>query len=254
MLQPERRLLLAGVFALFAERAFAQFGTPSIPGLPQLPGSAPARPSTGGGGSGGGGSLSQGDIGSGLKQALRQGSDKAIGSLGRRDGFYKNPDARIGLPSSIARVQPMLRTAGLGGTLDDLELRMNRGAEAAVPKAATLFRGAIEGMSWSDARAILQGPDDSATKYLREKTGQPLKRDMMPIVGRELEGAGASKVYDGVMAQAGPLGAAAPEGGLSGWVTGEAMDALFALVGREEASIRKNPAARGTDLMKKVFG
>lgn len=243
-------LLLAALAASMP--ANAQVNLPNLPGgLPQLPGGSSPRPQSGGGQ---GGSLSQGEIGSGLKAALAQGAEKAVGTLGRRDGFYRNPQAKIGLPSSLASVQPMLRTAGLGGTLDDLELRMNRGAEAAVPKALSLFRNAIEGMSWSDARGILQGPDDSATKYLRNRTGQPLRRDMMPIVGRELEGAGATTVYDSVMKQAGPLGAAAPQGGLSGWVTDEAMDALFAYVGREEAAIRKNPAARSTDLLKKVFG
>jgi hypothetical protein len=247
-------LLLPGVLPGAAR---AQFTVPSVPqGLPQgLPQGVPGSggPAQGGRGAG----LSQGEIGTGLKDALRVGSEKVIGQLGRRDGFWGNPEAKIGLPSWIRPAQSALRSTGYGASLDDLELRMNRGAEAAVPKAKQLFLGAISGITFDDARRILQGPEDSATRYLREKTGVPLTRDMTPIVDRELQGSGAQTAYRGVADRARALpvvGSQVGQGSLTDWVTGEAMNTLFRFMGREEAAIRRNPAARTTDAMRKVFG
>ena len=127
-------------------------------------------------------SLGTDEIAKGLKEALRIGSERVVGTLGTADGFNKSPDIRIPLPDSLKSVQSMLSKVGMGALGEDLELRLNRAAEAAVPKAKALFGNAIAEMSIEDARKILNGPKDSATQYFRSKMSAPLAGEMKPIV------------------------------------------------------------------------
>jgi hypothetical protein len=41
---------------------------------------------------------------------------------------------------------------------------------------------------------------------------------------------------------------------LDGYITGQAIGGLFKLIGNEEKNIRTNPAARASEILKKVFG
>jgi hypothetical protein len=133
---------------------------------------------------------------------------------------------------------------------------MNRGAEAAVPKARRLLTDAIAAMTLDDARRILNGPSNAATEYFRSKTSSPLARDMTPIVDRSLADAGAVRALERVgESAAGGLGSVAnPRQQLTRHVVDKGIDAVFRYLGREEASIRQNPTARTTDLLKRVFG
>jgi len=128
----------------------------------------------GGSSSGGAGALSTGDIASGLKEALRVGSERVVSQVGKTDGYNKDPAIHLPLPGSLKSVQSALKTAGMGGMLDDLELKLNRAAEAAAPKARTLFVDAISQMSIDDARKIYDGPKDAATQYFKSKMSTPL--------------------------------------------------------------------------------
>ncbi len=127
-----------------------------------------------GSGSGNGG-LSTADIASGLREALKVGTDRLTSRLGAVNGFNADPTVHIPLPESLQRVQSTLRRFGLSGMADDLETRLNRAAEAAVPKGRKLFRDAIQRMTLDDARGILNGPKDSATRYFEGKMTMPLK-------------------------------------------------------------------------------
>ena len=118
--------------------------------------------------------------------ALRVGSDRVFGTLGKTDGFNKSGDVHIPLPGSLKNVQSMLSKVGMSGLADDLELRLNRAAEAAVPKARKLFFDAISAMTIDDARKILNGPKGSATQYFRGKMSSPLRGEMKPIVDTQL--------------------------------------------------------------------
>ncbi len=138
--------------------------------------------------------------------------------------------------------------------LDDLELRMNRGAETAAPKALNIFTDAISRMSIDDARGILQGPQDAATQYFKRTTSEPLGKAFRPIIDKSLGDAGAVKALNGVKQQAGGFASMLGGFNMTDFTLDGALAGLFHYLAQEEAAIRTNPAARTTDLLKKVFG
>jgi hypothetical protein len=216
--------------------------------------------------SGAAASLPGGEIASGLKEALATGTTHAIKSLGRSDGFWKNAAVRIPLPKQLKEAGKLARKLGQGKKVDAFELSLNRAAEKAVPEVADIFGDAIRKMSLSDARGILTGGDHAATDYFRRVAGDALTSRIRPIVAKATDSVGVTQKYKAFTAgeHGGSLGSAMAmlgggkdKGGkldLDDYVTGKTLDGLFSAIGDEEKSIRTNPAARTTDLLKKVFG
>lgn len=199
--------------------------------------------------------LSNSDIASGLVEALKVGTERVVSTLGKTDGFNKSPDVHIPLPGSLARVKKALGPLGMGAMADDLELRLNRAAESAVPRAKRLFWDAITQMTMDDVRSIYNGPKDAATQYFRGKMSQPLAKDMEPIVSDELGRVGAIQSYDRMIGQYRSLPFVPDaKANLTQYVLEKAIDGIFLYLGREEAAIRENPAKRTTAILQKVFG
>ena len=151
--------------------------------------------------SGSGGALSLGEIDAGLKEALRVATETVVSELGRPDGFNADPTVHIPLPASLGKVQSALQAVGMASLLDDLELRLNRAAEAATPKAKEIFWQAISEMTLEDGQAIYDGPDDAATRYFQGKMTRPLADAMRPVVDDSLAEVGAIKSYENMMGQ-----------------------------------------------------
>lgn len=234
---------------LFAAPAAAQFGDLLKKGQDMLGGQSS------GSSSGSASSLSTGDIASGLKEALRVGSDRVVTQVGKTDGYNADPTIHLPLPGSLKSVQKALKAAGMSGMLDDLELRLNRAAEAAAPKARALFVDAISQMTIEDARTIYNGPKDAATKYFQSKMTKPLAAEMSPVVDQSLAEVGAIKSYDAVMGQYKQIPFVPDaKANLTSYVVEKGMDGIFLYLGKEEAAIRDNPAKRSTELLQKVFG
>lgn len=208
-----------------------------------------------GGAAPGGGILSRGEIASGLREALRVGTERVVGQVGARDGYNADPTIHIPLPGILNDVQSALRRFGMAGLANDLELRLNRAAEAAAPAAKELFWQAIGAMTLEDVEGIYNGPDDAATRYFQGKMTPTLARRMAPVVNRILAEVGAIRSYDAMMAQyqAMPF---VPDvkANLTEYVVEKAMDGLFHYVAQEEAAIRNNPAKRTTEILRRVFG
>jgi hypothetical protein len=245
-----RRLLLGGLCALFAA------GVPAPdPAAADLLDQGRKLLQPGGAASGKGAGLDGVKIGAGLKEALSLGAERTAARLGRKDGFLGDPLVKIRPPGLFEKAGTALKFAGYGHLIDDLTVSMNRGAEKAAPLAKDIFLNAIGAMTIGDARAILSGPDDAATQYLRKTSADPLHKAMKPIVGRSLSEAGAVKSLDKLTARAKTVPGIGSLGfDMAGWVTDKAMDGLFLYIGKEEAAIRQNPAARTTNLLKQVFG
>lgn len=218
-----------------------------------------------------GSGLPNSDIASGLKQALAKGTTNAINSLGRNDGFWKNAKVRIPLPGKLEQAGNLARKLGQGAKVDAFELSLNRAAEKAVPQVADIFGDAIRKMTLSDARGILTGGDHAATDFFRRVAGDALTARIHPIVAQATASVGVTEKYKeftagsggglgGALGSLGSLGGGHKSGGsgspidLDNYVTGKTLDGLFTMIGEEEQSIRHNPAARSTDLLKKVFG
>ena len=205
--------------------------------------------------SGGSQELSVGEIAGGLKDALRVGTESVVGQLGATDGFNQDPAIHIPLPDSLQTVQSALGKVGMSGMLDDLELRLNRAAETATPKAKKLFWDAISDMTLDDVNSIYEGPDDAATRYFQGKMSQPLAKEMGPVVNESLSEVGAIKSYDNVMGQYEQIPFVPDvKANISEYVVEKGMDGIFHYLAKEEAAIRNNPVKRTTELLQKVFG
>ncbi len=217
-----------------------------------------------------GSNLPASDIASGLKEALAKGTTNAIKNLGRNGGFSNNAKVRIPLPGKLEQAGKLARQLGQGAKVDAFELSLNRAAEQAVPAVADIFGNAIRQMTLSDARGILTGGDHAATDFFRRVAGDALAARIHPIVAKATASVGVTEKYKqltagnggGLGSTLGALGAldgrhASGNGSpldLDNYVTEKTLDGLFTEIGAEEQSIRHNPAARSTDLLKKVFG
>jgi len=247
-------IVLAVVLALFVgEPGMAQLGDILKKGQDLLGGSSDdSRRGSMGSAVGG---LSTGEISQGLKEALRVGSDRVVTQVGRTDGYNGDKAIHLPLPGSLASVQRALRAAGMSDMLDDLELRLNRAAEVAAPKAKKLFFNAIAEMTVDDARKIYNGPKDAATRYFQGKMSKPLAKEMSPVVSESLSEVGAIQSYDRVMGQYKSIPFVPDaKANLTAYVVEKGMDGIFYYLAKEEAAIRDNPGKRTTALLQKVFG
>jgi len=195
------------------------------------------------------------DIAAGLREALRVGVDRVVTQVGQPGGFSSDPAIHIPLPGALGTVESALTTIGMGSMVQDLDARLNRAAEEAAPEAKTVFWQAISQMTLTDAEKIYNGPNDAATQYFRRTMTAPLTQRMTPIVESSLEQAGAVKAFDGVMARYSLLPIASTvKTDLTGYAVEKTLDGIFHYLAQEEAAIRTNPAARTTELLRRVFG
>lgn len=195
------------------------------------------------------------EIGAGLKDALRVGSETVVAQLGRVDGFNTDPKVHIPLPKQLDSVKSVLDKVGMSGLLKDFELKLNRAAEVATPKAKKLFSQAITEMSFDDVKKIYEGPEDAATQYFRGKMSPSLAKEMEPVINNSLSEVGAVQAYDNVMKEYRSVPFVPDvKADLTDYVIEKGMDGIFYYMAKEEAAIRANPAKRTTDLLKRVFG
>jgi len=195
------------------------------------------------------------EIGAGLKDALRVGSENVVARLGRMDGFNTDSAVHIPLPEQLNTVKSMLEKVGMSRLLEDLELKLNRAAEVATPKAKKLFWEAIADMSFDDVKTIYKGPEDTATQYFRSKMSPALAKEVEPVIKNSLSEVGAVQAYDNVMKEYRSLPFVPDvKADLTDYVAEKGMDGIFYYMAKEEAAIRQNPAKRTTDLLKRVFG
>ena len=191
----------------------------------------------------------------GLKDALMQGAGKAVGLLGRENGFLGDARVKIPLPESLQRIEHLMRGMGMGRYADDLVTRMNHAAERAVPEAQALLVDSVKRMSVADAKGILSGPQDAATQYFRRTTSAALTERFLPIVKKATAGVQLAETYNAFAGQAATFGLLKPEdANLDRYVTQKALDGLYFMIAEEEKAIRQNPVGAATSIAKKVFG
>ena len=195
------------------------------------------------------------EIVKGLKEALEIGTNNAVALVSRTNGYFNNPKIKIPLPENVQKAEKFLRGIGFGRQVDDFELSMNRAAERAAPQAKSIFWGAIKKMTFADGRKILNGPDDAATSYFKEKTSAQLYSAFKPAVHQAMSEVGVTQAYESVDQKIRALPfAESLSFNLDQYVTDKALDGLFLMLAEEEKKIRQDPAAQVTELLKKVFG
>jgi hypothetical protein len=196
------------------------------------------------------------DFAAGLKEALALGTGNAVQMLSKSNGYFGDAAVKILMPEKMQKVADVLKKAGYQKEVDEFVLSMNRAAEQAAPKAQPIFEDAVRKMTFDDAQKIIKGNKTAATDYFKTKTSSKLTEAFKPSVAESLDQVGATRSYKTMTDRYSSM---VPFGktdsfDLDSYVTGKALDGLFFKVGQEEAKIRTNPAARTTDLLKKVFG
>jgi len=199
--------------------------------------------------------LSDVKIGSGLKEALKIGTQNAVNLTGRLDGYFINQAIKILMPEKLQTMEKGLRAVGFGPQVDEFILSMNRAAERAAPAAKSIFWDAIGEMTFEDARKILGGGNTAATDYFKAKTTDKLTVAFKPAVDQAMNEVGVTRQYKELVGQFQSIPFMKSESlDIDHYVVTKALDGLFYVVGEEEKKIRTNPAARVTDLLKEVFG
>jgi hypothetical protein len=203
---------------------------------------------------GGAGGLSNPEIVSGLKQALSVGANNSSQQLSALDGFFKNSAIKILIPEEAKKVESTLRSLGMSSLVDKAILSMNRAAEDAAKESSAIFINAVQQMTITDAVNILKGGDFAATNYFKGKTTVQLTESFRPVIDKALKNTNATKYWGDVTTAYNQFSSNKVTTDLTAYVTQKAMDGIFYQVGLEEQKIRRDPVARTTELLKKVFG
>lgn len=203
-----------------------------------------------------GGKPSESEVSDGLREALKIGAKNATARVSAENGFFGDALIKVLMPPEAKKVENTLRSMGMGDQVDKLILSMNRAAEDASTKAVDIFIDAIKNMSIQDAISILNGGDDAATRYLKSKTTASLTATFKPIIKQSLDKVHATEYWAAVFDTYNQLPTTFKKVNpdLPGYVTERALNGVFVYIAKEEAKIRKDPAAQVTDLLKKVFG
>ncbi len=198
--------------------------------------------------------LSEAKIGSGLKEALKVGTENTVKLTGRVDGYFMNEAIKILMPEKLQTLEEGLRLVGYGPQVDEFVLSMNRAAERAAPQAKQIFWDAIGEMTFDDARKILNGSETAATEYFKSKTTDKLTAAFRPVVDRTMNEIGVTRQYKALVAQYQTIPFVKSETvDIDQYVVTKSLDGLFHVLSEEERKIRTNPGARVTDLLKEVF-
>lgn len=199
--------------------------------------------------------LSNAEASKALKEALIQGAGKAVKQLGTTDGFYGNSEVKIPLPEPLKKAEKAIRMLGMGRQADELILKMNRAAEAAVPEAKTLLIDSVKKMSLADAKSILTGPEDAATQYFKRTTSEALTNRFLPVVQKATQDVRLAQQYNRFAEMGGKYGLVKKnQVNIEQYVTQKTLDGVYLMIAKEEAAIRKDPFSQASRLLKKVFG
>ncbi|HAF30941.1 MAG TPA: DUF4197 domain-containing protein [Bacteroidales bacterium] len=199
--------------------------------------------------------LSEEEVGKALKEALTIGIEKGVAQLSKPDGYFKDPEIKIPMPDEAKSVEEKLRAIGQGKAVDDAIESMNRAAEDAANGAKDIFVTAIKQLTLKDVMNILNGSNDAATRFLEDHTRLQLVEKFKPVIKVSLDKVGATKYWNVVFTTYNKLPFVKKvDPDLVEYATNKAIDGLFVQIAKQELEIRKNPAARITDLLKKVFG
>jgi hypothetical protein len=200
--------------------------------------------------------LSSDTIANGLKEALEVGTRKAVENVSKEGGYLNNPKIHIPLPPRVQQAAGLMRQLGLNKMADDFEQSINRAAEKAAPQATSIMIDAIKSMTIDDARNILNGENDAATRFFEDRTRGKLADLFEPVIDTSLNEVGATRSYNQLNDKLSSVPVVGQEldMDLQDYVTDQALNGLFVMLAEEEQKIRDNPAARTSEILQQVFG
>lgn len=198
------------------------------------------------------------EVAEGLKEALRVGVRNTVSNVSATNGFYRNPEIFIPFPEEAQRVKEISEAAGLSRQVREFEEKLNRAAELASQRATDIFIDAIRQMTIRDAIAILQGSEDEATQYLKRTSQRRLYSEFYPVVENATDQINLARYWNPLAERYNTVitisGGTPVDTDLNNYVTEKAIEGIFVMLAKEEAKIRKNPADRVTEILRKVFG
>jgi hypothetical protein len=201
------------------------------------------------------GGVTEKDAADGIREALVKGTGESVALVSKTNGYFLNPEIKISFPEGEKTIESKLRAIGLGSKVDEMIKTMNRAAEDAAKSAEPIFVSAIRGMNISDALQIINGKNDAATQYLARTTTPGLKSKFSPVIKSSLDKVDATRLWAEIINAYNQLPFVAKKNpDLTAYVTDKAISGLFTMIAKEELKIRQNPAARTSELLKKVFG
>jgi len=206
------------------------------------------------GSTGGVGNMNNAEIIAGLKEALRVGSDTTSKRLSLINGFFGDDIIRILMPPEAQKVERTLRDLGFGKPVDKVILSMNRAAEDATKFVGNIMWNSIQQMTIQDAVGILRGGDFAATEYLKRTTTQQLTAAFRPVIDRSLNNVDATRYWSDVFSIYNRVSKNPVNTDLGAYVTEKALSGLFYHIGLQEQQIRRDPAKRVTEILRRVFG
>jgi hypothetical protein len=199
--------------------------------------------------------LTEKDAADGIKEALVNGTGESVKSVSVLNGYWGNPEIKIPFPSEAKEMESKLRAVGMGKKVDEFNESMNRAAEKAANEAKPIFIAAIKNMTIRDAINIVKGTDNAATLYLKNNTSTELIEKFQPIIKTSLDDVNATRYWGDLITTYNKIPLVKKMNpNLPEYVTQKAIDGLFVMIAKEELKIRKDPMARTSDLLKKVFG
>jgi hypothetical protein len=199
--------------------------------------------------------LTEKDAADGIKEALVNGTGESVKSVSALNGYWGNPEIKIPFPSEAKEMESKLRAVGMGKKVDEFNESMNRAAEKAANEAKPIFIAAIKNMTIRDAINIVKGTDNAATLYLKNNTSTELIEKFQPIIKTSLDDVNATRYWGDLITTYNKIPLVKKMNpNLPEYVTQKAIDGLFVMIAKEELKIRKDPMARTSDLLKKVFG
>jgi len=242
--------LTLGMCLLAASASAQGFPTGKLP-KPELPKGKLAEVAAGALPNG----LGQEQVVAGLREMLRTGSQNAVKEVGRQDGFLENAEIHLPLPQTLDKAAQGLRKLSLGALAEDLEISMNRAAEAAAVEATPVLEQAIEKLDFQDAAGILAGGEDAATQFFRKQSSEELAKAFRPVVEKNLEKVGTAKLYDSFASKVATIPfMGSPQFDLDEYVTQQTLEGLLIVMAQEEARMRKDSSARTSPALQAIFG
>jgi len=199
--------------------------------------------------------LSEKDAADGIREALINGTGESVKLVSVIDGYWGNPEIKIPFPAEAKEMESKLRAIGMGKKVDEFNESMNRAAEKAAVEAKQIFITAIKSLTVKDAIGIVRGQDNAATLYLKNTTSPQLIEKFQPIIKTSLDNVNATKYWGDLITIYNKIPLVRKMNpNLTEYVTQKAVDGLFVMIAKEELKIRKDPVARTSELLRKVFG
>lgn len=198
--------------------------------------------------------VSQDEVARGIKEALEIGAVKSSEKASKEGGFESNLKIRISTPKEAKMMKETLIKVGMKNEVIRFERSLNTAAEKASVSAKEILVEAVKNIKISDAKKIINGNNDAATRYLHKQTNAQLFEAFSPLVAEVVKSTGVKEQWDMLVGRYNAIAKFNTiDVDIERYVTNKTIDGLFVLIEKEEKEIRENPKARTSKLLKKVF-